>query len=85
MVIESFELTAPKTKELLQVMTGLGISGSALLVDEPVTREVALSARNLQKVKTTAGTAINIVDILKYRTVVMTAAAAGRVAEVLTP
>lgn len=85
MVIESFELGAPRTKELVQVMTGLGVSGSALLVDEPMTREVALSARNLQRVKATASTAINIVDVIKYKTVVMTAAAAGRVAEVLTP
>jgi large subunit ribosomal protein L4 len=85
MVIESLRLGAPRTKELDRVVTGLGINGSALLVDEPVGREVALSARNLKRVKTTASTAINIVDLLKYDTIVMTEAAAGRVAEVLTP
>ncbi len=85
MVVESLALEAPRTKALAEVIGRLGISGSALLVDEPGNRHLELSARNLEGVKTTLSTALNIVDLLKYDTVVLTAAAAGRVAEVLRP
>ena len=84
-VVESLVLEAPKTRDLAERIGRLGIEGSALLVDEPGNRHLELSARNLPGVKTTLSTALNIVDVLRYDTVVMTAAAAGRVAEVLAP
>jgi large subunit ribosomal protein L4 len=85
LLVESFGLKDPKTRELIQVVSGLGIQGSALLVDESVNRNLELSARNLQRVKATRSTALNIVDVLRYETIVMTEAAAGRVAEALNP
>ncbi len=85
MVVETLKLEAPRTKELKKVIENLGIQGSALIVDEPIGRELVLSARNLKQVKAMMSTAINIVDVLKYDTIVFTEAAAGRVSEVLTP
>src|SRR6267143_1505030 len=61
------------------------VKGGALLVDEPGNRHLELSARNLPRVKATLSTALNIVDLLFYDTVVLTEAAASRVAEVLRP
>ena len=84
-VVESLLLKEPKTKELVRLMDEIGVKGSALLVDEPGNRHLELSARNLPKVKATLSTALNIVDLLLYDTVVLTEAAAGRVAEVLKP
>jgi len=83
LVVESLALPEPRTRELARVMSGLGIKGSALLVDEPGNAHLERSARNLPRVKTTLSTALNIVDLLRYETVVLTEAAAGRVAEVL--
>ena len=85
LVVDSLTLSEPRTKELAKVMQGLGVKGSALLVDEPGNRHLELSARNLPRVKATLSTALNIVDVLEYDTVVLTEAAAGRVAEVLKP
>lgn len=85
LVVDSLTLGEPRTKELAKVMLGLGVKGSALLVDEPGNRHLELSARNLPRVKATLSTALNIVDVLEYDTVVLTEAAAGRVAEVLKP
>jgi large subunit ribosomal protein L4 len=82
-VLEALVLPEPKTKELVKTMAGLGIAGSALLVDEPLNENLTRSARNLPRVKATQSTAINIVDILKYESIVLTEAAARRVAEVL--
>ncbi len=84
-VIEALQLTEPKTKELAKLMAGLGVKGSALLVDEPGNRNLELSARNLPRVKATLSTALNVVDLLSHDTVVLTEAAAGRVAEILRP
>jgi large subunit ribosomal protein L4 len=83
LVVDALALPAPKTKELAQVVTRLGISGSALLVDEPGNRNLALSARNNPRLKTTLSTSLNVIDLLSYETVVLTEAAARRVAEVL--
>ncbi len=83
LILDSFNLGGPKTKELVKVIEGLGIAGSALLVDEPDNDNLNLSARNLPKVKATRSTALNIVDLLKYESLVLTQAAAKRVAEVL--
>jgi len=85
MVIDSLQLAGPKTKELVQVIAGLGLKGSALLVDEPGNRNLELSARNLPRVKATLSTALTVIDLLAHETVVLTEAAAGRVAEVLRP
>jgi large subunit ribosomal protein L4 len=85
LVVDSLTLGEPRTRELAKVMLGLGVKGSALLVDEPGNRHLELSARNLPRVKATLSTALNIVDVLEYDTVVLTEAAAGRVAEVLKP
>ncbi len=85
LVVESLRLPAPKTKDLVKMMADLKIEGSALLVDEPGNRHLELSARNLPRVKTSLSTALNIVDVLRYDTLVLTEAAAGRVAEALRP
>jgi large subunit ribosomal protein L4 len=84
-VVPGLEISAPRTRDLARIVAGLGITGTALLVDEPVSRNLELSARNLSNVKAMRSTAINIVDLLKFDTLVMTEAAAGRVAEVLQP
>jgi len=85
LVVESLALAEPKTRDLAQIMGRLGISGTALLVDEPGNRHLELSARNLPGVRTALSTALNVFEVLKYETVVLTEAAAGRVAEVLAP
>jgi large subunit ribosomal protein L4 len=85
LVVDALSLPAPKTQDLARLVAGLGVRGSALLVDEPGNRNLELSARNLPRVKATLSTALNIVDLLGHDTVILTEAAAGRVAEVLNP
>jgi large subunit ribosomal protein L4 len=84
-VVSALEIQEPRTRDLARLVAGLGITGTALLVDEPVSRNLELSARNLPTVKATRSTALNIVDLLKFDTLVLTEAAAGKVAEVLQP
>ena len=50
---------------------------------EPGNQNLTLSARNLPRCKTSLSTALNVVDLLRFDTVVLSEAAARRVAEVL--
>ena len=83
MVVDSLAIDGPKSRDLVKTVRGLGVAGSALLVDEPVNRNLELSARNVPAYKTARSTALNVVDLLRYDTLVITTAAAQRVAEVL--
>jgi large subunit ribosomal protein L4 len=85
MVIDAFDLPEARTRDLARLVGGLGIDGKALLLDEPLGRNLMLSARNLPRVVARQGTALSIVDLLDCDTVVLTEAAATRVAEVLKP
>jgi large subunit ribosomal protein L4 len=82
-VVESLAFEAPKAKELVKAVKALGIEGSALLVDEGVNRNLELSARNVPAYKAARCTALNVVDLLRYDTLVLSRAAAQKVAEVL--
>ena len=82
-VVDTLEIKEPRTKELLRAVEGLGIGRSALFVDEPVGRNLALSARNVPGFKTAMATSLNVFDLLRYETLVLTERAAQRVAEVL--
>jgi large subunit ribosomal protein L4 len=84
-VVDSLDLDAVKTKDLVAAVRGLGIDGSALLVDEKVDRRLELSVRNAAHLQAARSTGLNAVDLLRYETVVLTEAAAARLAEVLQP
>jgi large subunit ribosomal protein L4 len=83
LVVESLALPQARTKDLLAAMESWKVGRSTLLIDEPGNRNLELSARNIPGVKTTLSTALNIVDVLKYDTLVLTEAAVRRVSEVL--
>jgi large subunit ribosomal protein L4 len=83
-VVDSLDVAEAKTRALLEALKGLGISGSALLLDEPVAKNVELSARNAPGVHTARSTAVSVMDLMSYDTVVLTEAAAQRLAEVLS-
>jgi large subunit ribosomal protein L4 len=84
-VVDSLDLEAIRTKDLVAAVRGLGVGGSALLVDEPMDRRLELSARNARHLHSARSSALNAFDLLRYETVVLTEAAAARLAEVLQP
>ncbi|NLJ89227.1 MAG: 50S ribosomal protein L4 [Epulopiscium sp.] len=64
-VIDELKFDEIKTKKMKQVLDNLKIN-KALIVTESDNKNVILSARNLQNVKTAAANTINVYDILKY-------------------
>jgi len=80
-VLDSFELNEIKTKQFKAVMDNLKVS-KALVVLNDKNENVTLSARNIPDVKTAYTNTINVYDILKYDTLVLTQDAAATIQEV---
>jgi len=81
-ILDGFDFTEPKTKQMLAALTALGINSSALIVTQEPEENVIKSARNIPAVKTAPAAVINIIDMLSHKNLLMTEAAV-RVAEKL--
>ena len=80
-VVDSLAFDAPKTKEFVKVLENIKAS-KALVVLEGENENVVLSARNIPDVDTEVRTAINVYDILKHDSLVMTKDAVKALEEV---
>ncbi|MBM4318987.1 MAG: 50S ribosomal protein L4 [Deltaproteobacteria bacterium] len=74
LIVDSFDLEAPRTKGLVQVLGVLG-TPSVLIVDG-ANDNLSLSSRNLYGVKYLPGGGLNVFDILKHDQLIMTRASA---------
>lgn len=81
-VLEDLQLEAPKTKEMVRILSNLRVPGKALVVGEGVNQTVYLSARNIPGVKYLPATDINVVDLLHHDHLVVTKNAVARIEEV---
>ena len=80
-VLDQLSLPEIKTKEFRKVMEALKLN-KALVVLDSVDRNVILSARNIEGVKTTQVGALNTYDVMKYSTIVLTKQAVSDIEEV---
>ena len=74
-VLEELRLDEPKTKDMLRILTALGVDASVLIATAEPEENVVKSARNLPGVKTIPAHILNVVDILSYKMLLMTEAA----------
>ncbi len=81
-VLDGFDFTEPKTRKMAEALAALGIESSALIVTQEPEENVIKSARNLPEIKTIPANVLNTLDILSYKTLLMTEAAV-RIAEKL--
>ena len=80
-VVDELSLPEIKTKSMQNVLDALKLD-KALLVLDSVDRNVILSARNIEGIKTTQVGTLNTYDVMKYSTVVLTRQAVQNVEEV---
>ena len=80
-VVDELAFDTPKTKNFASVMNNLKFE-KALVVLADDNKNVILSARNIPSVKTASTNTINVYDILKYDTMVVTKAAVLGIQEV---
>ena len=80
-VVDELKFDEIKTKKFVEVMKNLNVE-KALVVINDNDVNVVKSAANIPTVKTASTETINVFDILKYNTVVMTKAAVEKIQEV---
>jgi len=80
-VLDEFKLDEIKTKKFVEVMNNLEVA-KALVVTKDNDKNLVLSAKNVPGVKTALTNTINVYDILKYDTVVITKDAVAAIEEV---
>jgi len=80
-VMDELKLEQIKTKEMKNVLNNINVS-KALIVVENGNKNVVLSARNIPNVKTASVNTINVYDILKFDTFVVTKQAVENIQEV---
>ncbi len=71
-VIQSLDLTQPKTREMKQVLEVLKATSSTLLVTPQKDEKVVMAAANLEKVKALPATNVNVLDLLNHDRLVIT-------------
>ena len=80
-VVDSLALAEAKTKEMQKVLTNLK-ADKALVVTADDDQKVVLSARNIADVQTATVNTINVYDVMKHNTVVVTKDAVASIEEV---
>ncbi|MDH5183741.1 MAG: 50S ribosomal protein L4 [Gammaproteobacteria bacterium] len=81
-LIDNFEMEAPKTKELAEKLNKLNLT-DVLIVTEEVSENLYLASRNLYKVGVCDIAAIDPVSLVGYDKIVMTSSAIKKLEEVL--
>lgn len=77
-VVEHFDLPEVKTKGFVKVMKAFGFE-SVLVVVDGDNENLRKSARNVPNVKLLRSEGLNVYDVLRYKAVVLTQAAIGKI------
>lgn len=80
-VLDDLKLDEAKTKAMQAVLNNLNVS-KAMVVLADNDQNVVLSARNIPNVITALPNTINVYDVLKYNTVILTKSAVASIEEV---
>ncbi|HET6438379.1 MAG TPA: 50S ribosomal protein L4 [Anaeromyxobacter sp.] len=82
-IVQEWKPAAPKTRAAEKVLSKLG-AGRALVVDEAENRALARSVRNLDGADFLALEGLNVYDILRHESLVLTAGTAKKLEESLS-
>ena len=81
-VVDALDFDTMKTKNMVEFMKAIKVSDSALVVLGGKNENVEKASRNIPTVKTAFVNTINVFDILKYDSFIMTKEAAEKIMEV---
>ncbi|MCE5196709.1 MAG: 50S ribosomal protein L4 [Negativicutes bacterium] len=81
-ILESLDMTSPKTKEMVTLLKNLKIDRKALFITAGPEKNVYLSARNLPGISVTFSGSVNVYDILLHDKLIIVKDAVGKLEEV---
>jgi len=82
-VLDSIQIDAPKTKEVVNMLKALNVNDKAVVVTAEKDEVVIRSANNLQTVKVLTVEEMNVLDLLAHDKLIITKDAAEKAGEVL--
>jgi len=74
-VIEAWQSTSAKTKEINEIISRIAPKGSLLIIDAPFTAEAQRAARNIERVSLQEAAKLNAYDLARYSKVVISSKA----------
>jgi len=81
-ILDDLALNAPKTKEIIKILSDVNSAKKALIVTDGKNANVVLAARNLQGVRTDIVGTMNVYQILNHTSFIATKAAIAKIEEV---
>ena len=78
LIVKEIRLAQAKTKDMAKLLADLGVTSPVLIVTAAPQKDVILSARNLERVRTLPAPQLNALDLLRHDRVVMTEEAVRR-------
>lgn len=81
-LVQELDFKGPKTKDMINVLSSLGIDSSTLILTAQSTPNVVKSAANLPEVKVLPSALINVLDLLSYKMVVATVPAIRNIEQI---
>lgn len=82
-VVDDFSLQQHKTRDLVAILSTLGVEKRALLVDSLENRNLILASRNLPDVDHTNSFGLNIFNVLLHEQIVLSKRAVGEIEKIL--
>ena len=70
-VVDKLELKEIKTKSMVKALSALKVEGKTLIILPENNKNVLMSARNIEGVKTITANNINVFDLLKYTNLIL--------------
>jgi large subunit ribosomal protein L4 len=81
-LIQELDFKGPKTKDMINILSSLGIDSSTLILTAQSTPNVVKSAANLPEVKVLPSALINVLDLLSYEMLVATVPAIRNIEQI---
>ena len=81
-VVDKLELKEIKTKSMVKALSALKVEGKTLIILPENNKNVVMSARNIEGVKTISANNINIFDLLKYSNLILSVDTVKKLEEV---
>ncbi len=82
-VVDSLEVSTPKTKDLLSTLNTLGLNGKTLIVTDGENGNVCLASRNATNLHIIEPTSVNVLDLVGADNVLIDEASVNKIEEVL--
>jgi large subunit ribosomal protein L4 len=84
-IVNEWKFDAPKTREFINTLGTLKLSGKTLIVDSLKNTNLILASRNVQTTKVVNSYGVNIYDLVSHQTVVLTPKTVEELTGILQP